>query len=191
MDWVSPWWQAELLPDRWDVCGFVLPSLSVWHTFALENVGNKYLTSGQADRNDAACLLLLCGRNRKHGRRLMLNPDLLNREMARVARRIRKMGWQSVNIACLDYVSSCLRTPGHWTKSDTTGKRVAAPYQFHIVRKLCMEYGYTAERAWDTEYARARCMYDASGEASGFDESLMSPEHERIDEEMYERSLAQ
>jgi len=191
MDWVSPWWQSELLPDRWDVCGFILPSISVWHTFALDNVGNKYLAGGRADRNDAASLLLLCGRNRSRGRDLLLDESALGREMKRIFRRIRNMAWDDIDAACTEYVASCLRTPRHWSKADNVGRKVAAPYQYHLVRKMCMEYGYTVDQAWDTPYARARCMYDAAGEAAGYDESLMAPHHEKLDDEMSERSDAE
>ena len=72
-DWISPWWQAACLPERWRVCGVDVPSLTVWHGYALENIGNRFVLAGDVppDKDDCASLLMFAMGDMDHGRRLM------------------------------------------------------------------------------------------------------------------------
>lgn len=170
-DWVSPWWQAAVLPDRWSICGVSVPALSVWHTFALEQVGNRFLLSLPADRDDAASLLMFARCDYRGGRHLILRPHHRARAMARIGRKVLRVPWPEMLAACTDYVESCTRATSRWQRGDT--KPCAVPYQWHIVHRLCADYGYTLDAAWNAPYALARCLYDAGAEAAG-DDSILS-----------------
>lgn len=166
-DWVSPWWQAACLPERWDVGGFSVPSLSVWHTFALENIGNGYLCGGPITIDDAAGLLLFASRDMAGGQRLMLRQYYRERCLHRAARRLRKADWAQLHAACTEYVETCTRTAQPWEKVEGGGSPCGTPYQWHIVRVLCADYGLDLAAAWNTPYAYARCLHDAHREALG------------------------
>ena len=189
-DWVSPWWQATLIPAQWDVCGVVVPPLSVWHTFALENVGNRYLCGGVPTMDDAASLLLFAARDMAHGQRLMLGDHYRSRAVYRLYRRLRKLEFADVDTACREYVTETMRVPRRWEKTSEGGGRCAVPYQVHLVRVLCHDYGLALNAAWNSGFAWARMHYDAAAEANG-DTSIMRPEHEALDDEMYVKQQAE
>ena len=174
-DWISPWWQATLLPDEWDVCGVSVPPLSVWHTFALENIGNRYLCGGPTDRDDAASLLLFAQHDMADGRRLM-QPQFRNfraRQMRKMYRRLRKPSFTEIDAACIEYTKDCMRTTDRF-KSDGS-KPAAVPYQWQLVRIVSMSLPGGLEQAWNMPYVTARCILDAYAEWKG-DTSLMTPQ---------------
>ena len=169
--WISPWWQAFALPDEWDVCGVVVPPITLWHSFALENIGNRYLWGGACTEDDAASLLMFVQRDMAHGKEL-LNPGLKNkrtRAILKVAKRLRKLEWSFVNAACREYVETCMRSVSRWQSGGS--KPAAVPYQICLVSVLmkCMPI----EQAWNTPYSQARCIFDAYAELKG-DTSIMS-----------------
>ena len=164
-DWISPWWQAACLPDRWDVCGFDLPSLSVWHVFALEQLGNHYLCGGPRDKDDVANLILFAGGDMDQGRRLMLSQAHRSRQVIQAYRRLRGQPFSELDAACLDYVESCTRTPSRYESKDA--KPCAAPYQWHILRAVCENYNLTPDHVWNMPYAMAKCYYDVAAEHNG------------------------
>lgn len=178
-DWISTWWQAALLPDVWDVCGIRVPSLTVWHTFALENVGNAYLLGRTPDRDDAAGLLLFASHGYVAGKRMMLDAKYRARRILRMYRYLRRREWQEVDAACREYVQTCTRTTSRWQKGDS--KPAAVPYQWHLVRVLTGGDVRRLVAAWDTPYAVAKCLYDAGAEAAG-DDSLMSPAAQEMED---------
>jgi len=171
-DWISPWWQAACLPDRWDVCGVSCPALTVWHTFALEQIGNPYWCGGTVDIDAAAALLLFASHNRAGCRRLMLMPHYRARQMARMHRRLRRLAFGAIHAACDEYVAVCTRGISRWQKGG--GKPCAVPIQWHIVARV-------GERAWDMPYAYARCLCDAMAEQAG-DDSIMSPAAQEMED---------
>ena len=171
-DWVSPWFEAACLPDRWDVAGIEVDALTIWHTFALERCGCLFLIGGKPTRDDAASLLIFAERNHADGRRLLLDPRYKAKAQRRIHRRIKSIPWESLCAACFDYCAACLRTLDRF---ESDGGSAAVPYQFHILRQLCAEWGYTMPSAWDAGYSIGRSMYDASAEAAG-DKKLMSEE---------------
>ena len=170
-DWITPWWQAVCLPRKWDVCGFIVPSLSVWHTFALENIGNGFLCGGIIDYDDAASLLLFACRDMKQGLRLIHGHNYRARQMFRMSKRLNKADWRELEAACSEYVTACTRGVSRWQKGGS--KSCAVPYQFHIVLRLCRDYGLTQAQAWNSPYGMARACFDASTEAAG-DDSIMN-----------------
>lgn len=188
--WISPWWQAACLPRKWDVAGVVVPSLSVWHTFALESVGNPYMCGGMLDYDAAAALLIFARQDWRGGLRLIHDAGFRASEMRRMHRALRRVPLREVTEACRDYVETCTRAPRRWQKSGGGGGRAAVPYQFHLVRVLCSDYGLDLARAWNTPYAQARSYYDSHAEANG-DTSVMRPDHEALDDEMYEQQQAE
>jgi len=178
-DWISPWWQASLLPDSWDVCGVTVPSLSVWHTFALENIGNHYLCGGSLDKDDAASLLLIASRDHRGGRRLFHADRYRIKAMKRIHRILNRMEWDQVDAACREYVDSCMRTPSRWNSGG--GKPSGVPYQWHLIGKLSGGDPTKFEAAWNTPYAVARCVFDAYSESKG-DSSIMTPAAQEMED---------
>ena len=170
--YVSPWWQSSCIPNKWDVAGVEVFSLSLWHLFALEQIGNAYVCGGIPDRDSAASLLLFAETDMAGGRRLLLEPYRRARKMRRMYRRLRHSAWADLHLACEDFVKSCLRSPDHW-EDDKKGGTLSAPYQFHMVRCLCAEYGMPLADAWNMPYAMARCYFDAWQESQG-DKTLVS-----------------
>lgn len=172
--WVSPWWQAACLPRKWDVCGVVVPSLTVWHVFALENIGNAYLCGGRVDKDAAAALLLIASRDRDAGREL-LQPHRENARRSavrRIYRKLRKVNDSDVVAACSEYVDTCLRGVSRWQKGG--GRPCAVPYAWHIIARLGSD-------AWDCTYAEARCVCDALAEQAG-DDSIMSIQAQEMED---------
>jgi hypothetical protein len=182
-DWISPWWQAACLPRRWNVAGVSVPSLSVWHTFALENIGNPYLCGGPADRDDAAALLLFARHDRIGGLRLLHDARYRTRAMRRMFWALRRVPFGEIDGACQQYVETCTRAPRRWRKDGESAGSCAVPYQLHILRAACADFRIPVAGAWDMPYAEARMYYDAHAESQG-DTSLMKPEHEALDDEM-------
>jgi len=181
-DWISPWWQAACLPASWDVCGVKCPPLTVWHTFALENIGNSYLVGGPVGKDAASSLLLFAKHDRAGGRKLILMPRFREREMQRMYRRLKDQDADMVHAACTEYVASCMRGASRWQKCGW--KPYAVPYQWHIVARL-------GDAAWDMPYAEARCRCDALAEASG-DDSIMSVRAQEMEDNWadYEKAAA-
>ena len=185
-DWVSPWWQAACLPDEWDVCGFTVPSLSVWHVFALENLGNPYACGGAIDKDAVACLLLVASNDRAGGRRLLLDAKYRKAQMKRVHRRIKCKSMDDLHAACAEYVDTCMRAVSRWKKGDS--KPCGVPIEWHLVCTLSRCTGGDLDAAWDTPYAVARCLCDAAAEQNG-DDSIMSPQAQEMEDNWpeYER----
>ena len=181
-DWVSPWWQAVCLPKRWDVCGVSVPSLSVWHTFMLEQVGNGYLCGTGCTLDDAASLLMVAGRDKAGGLCLMHIDLYRQRNQRRIARKLRRLDPEELHAACLEYVTTCTRSPRRWSKEGAKANAAAVPYQLHLVRALCRDYGYTIDNAWNETYGYARTLFDASAEARG-DDTIVKPEYEALGDE--------
>ena len=169
--YVSPWWQAMLLPERWDVCGIELRAMSVWHTFALENLGNAYIVGGLCDKNAAASLVLFCQRDMNEGRDLFLRPLYRARSLRKIFKLIAGKPWDKLDAAIVEYVQACNRTPDHIPPAEGKRKSASAPYQFHVVGCLCDRYGMTVNQAWNYPYSRARCYLDTFQETRG-DDSL-------------------
>jgi hypothetical protein len=156
------------------VCGVTVPPLTVWHTFALENIGNHYLCGGPCDKNDAASLLLFARLDYAHGRDMVLpNRQFFRaRQEADMYRRLVKQDWGDIHAACKEYVDHCMRSQSRWQNGEG-GKPAAVPYQWHLVRMLSMGDPAKIEDAWNTAYAVARCMFDAQAEMAG-DRSLLT-----------------
>ena len=184
--WITPWWQAALLPDSWDVCGMRVPSLSVWHVFALENISNAYLMGGKADRDSAASLLLFASRDYSGGRRLMLSRYYRARQMRKVARRLRKMPQDAIHAACGEYVQTCTRHGHRERQGGGAAIPAGAPEPWAIVVALrCC--GDSWATAWNTPYAVGREFLDARDEGNGH--TVLTPAtygehmHDRWEEE--------
>lgn len=190
--YITPWWQASLLPDKWDICGVEVHALSVWHLYALENLNNTYACGGIHDRDAAASLLLICQRDYAGTKDLFLKPFARARVLARIHKTVKNIPWSELDAACTDYCLTCTRVPEHLKpgKQDDnhTGKFLSAPIVFHLALCLCDQYQKSETEAWNTPYARARCMYDVWREATG-DESLASETIQRHTDEVLERKF--
>ena len=173
-DWISPWWQACCLPEWWSVCGVRVPSLSVWHVFALENIGNRYICGGEVDKNDAASLLLFASRDMRKGKRLMHSPFHQARAVVRMHAKLRKVTPSECVTACTEYTRECMRHGTRMNSQGGGGTPAGAPEPWAIVCTL-MRTGMTFAKAWNTPYAVGRSIMDAQDERQG--NAVMTPWH--------------
>lgn len=187
-DYVSPWWQASLLPDKWDVCGIVVHALSNWHRYALDQLKNPYVCGGIHDRNAAASLLMICARDKAELRALYLRPHARAKALAAIHKTIEPLDGDRLDFACMDYVKSCLRAPLHHDPVKTPGsgqsfRLLAAPAEFCVVLCLTDHWGFDLDPAWNHPYAISRCMYDAYQETEKGDDTLSSEDQMRRKDE--------
>ena len=183
---VSAWWQAALLPDSWDVCGVSVSSLTLWHRFALDNIGNHYF-GGYCTLDDVASLLIFAQHDYRGGRKLMLNARYRLKQMGRMHKRIASIPFQTLHQACLDYIRSCSFTMRRWQSHRPELNPeidVASGEEFIIHNRLCRDYRMTPEEAWNTPYALARAYYDAGAINRG-DDTLMKPWEQKLDDDMF------
>jgi len=186
MDHVSSWFQAALLPDRWNVAGVSCGVLTVWHAFVLQQTGNAYNCGGACDRDAAAELLMYCSLDYANGKRLFSQPLFRDRVRRRVIRKMKRHDWPSTHAAVIDYVTTCTRAPSHKQTISQGGgvksRAIAAPICWVLVDFLAGGDATKIKTAWDTPYALARCLFDARRDSDGSDDSLESLEEEkRID----------
>ena len=171
-DWISPWWQALTVPRSWDVCGVSVPALSVWHYFALENIGNAYFRGGDPSADDAASLLLFCSRDMAGGLRLIHGDNYRRRAMVRMARRLRVFTREQLDSACQEYVSTCTRSAHRVPQSGAGGTPAGTPTAWAIVSVLTSG-GLAWAEAWDFPYVLARASLDAWDERQA--NAVMAP----------------
>jgi len=172
-----------VIPPRWDVAGFTLRALSLWHTFALERIGNAFLCGGVPDMNDCESLLIHCRLTQAKSAALFCDARSMLRESLSMYRKLARLTPEQKAhlVDCInDYVLSCLIAPERVIDPNAKSGKVRAPYQLHIIRSLCSDYGVTIDDAWNLPYSTARAWYDICAEHNG-DKSLVSEsELERI-----------
>jgi hypothetical protein len=180
---IPSWFQCAALPDRWRVAGVSCGALSVWHHFALGCEGNRYLYGGEPDIGDAGQLLVFCGMDYERGKRLYASTARMALAVARVGRKLRKLPFASVDAACRDYVSTCLRTPQHVrvvaSSNGAVPKPAKSPLAWVLTQFLCAGNPDKIAAAWNTPYATAVCLFDAHRDINGECDSLEDMEQER------------
>lgn len=159
------------MPDSWSVCGVDVPPLSIWHVFALENIGNAYIVGGTPAMDDAMSLLLYAQRDMQHGRKLLSHDNYRARAIRRLYRKLRKQKPEDVDAACLEYVTSCMRHGHRMSVPGGGGTPAGSPETWAIVSVVSVRMEWTA--AWDTPYAVGRAMLDAHDERNG--NTVMTP----------------
>ncbi|MFH1602418.1 MAG: hypothetical protein ABIH03_00740, partial [Pseudomonadota bacterium] len=162
-------------------------SMTVWHTFALDALGNPYTVGGTCDRDAATALLLLCSLDYRRGRRLIHDDRWRARRMLRMGRHVRGVAWDYLHAACSEYVEACTRAASRWRKGDE--KPCTVPYQLHLVAYLTGGDPRRWRAAWDTPYAMARAVYDAYAEGQG-DRSILSPRAQEMEDNWPEHEAA-
>lgn len=179
-DWITPWFQAATLPSKWDVCGIVVPSLSVWHVFVLQNIGNRYVCKQDgADRDDAASMLLLAGLDFEGGRKLWHDPDYRAREMAAIHKRLVGLDWLTLHGACEEYARVCTRCASRWQKGGSRPAGVAEAW--HLVSIMSNNDPARIESAWNASYAVGCALFDSVLERAG-DTSVMSARAQEMED---------
>ena len=166
-DWVSPWWQALLLPDEWDVAGVRVPSLSVWHVFALTTLGNAFMCGGRAPTmDDAQSLLMIAARDYSRGRRLFLRPNACARAIRATYRRLARQDQAFTLRACAEYTETCMRHGHRLPPQGGSGTPAGTPEPWSVYVSL-RGLGETECSAWNTAYAKGRATMDARDERAG------------------------
>ena len=178
MEHVSSWFQSALLPEKWDVCGVICKSLSIWHVFVLSQVRNAFYCGGEISMDSASELLMYCSQGHADGARLYSDPIHRARVIKRIYKKLSKHNLDEVDSAINDYLSSCLRVPSHKQKEQKGGGRstAAAPIAYVLVDAFC---SMGIEKAWDMPYSTAICLFDARRDVNGQDDTLETLDEER------------
>lgn len=191
--YIGPWMQAALLPRTWDVCGVIVPPLSVWHVYILRRSGNSYITyETMPDMDSAAELLMYASLDIAGARRLYTDPKFRAKRMRTIHKKLRRMNWDDVEAACFEYVRACMRTPGHRevvssNKAGGKPKSVKASAPTEWILAECISGGDPAKMddAFNSQYSVAVCMFDARRNVSGDDDTLISDsEEEKLDKRL-------
>lgn len=183
--YVSPWMQAALLPRRFDVCGFILPPLSLWHVYILRTSGNAYVCNTLPDKDAAAELILYCMRGVAGARELFVNQSLRESESRAIYRKLAPMEMTDIDACVREYVAACSRVPAHNQTANGTGKPVKVPYEWALVEYICKGDARRIDDAFDTPYSIAACLIDAQRNVAGIDDTLITETDEkRIDEKL-------
>ncbi len=182
-DWISPFWQAFSMPARSRVCGIRVPPLSVWHVFALEEIGNPFLVGGEASAGDVQQLLFVATQTRAQFLNAFHVPSIRKRRLSRLRRRMLRYAWRHPSGAvaeCKRYVDQSMRVPGRWVKVDA--KACAVPHALHVL-SAARNMVASVDAAWDMPYVQARCWFDVRAEFKG-DDSIQSTAAQQMDERM-------
>jgi len=185
-----------LLPREWLVAGIPCKPLSLWHAYIMRVSGNPLVSGGTVSEDAIAEVLMYCGGGIAHGRRLYQAPHYRNRWRKRVARTIRKAGYEFAARAVLEYVNESIRVPTHEivtasTKDGETSKPLAAPEEFVLAENLlALGICGTLDDAMDYQYSAAACLFDAGRNARGEDGTLVDEDKERRIDERIERARA-
>lgn len=194
--YISPWLQAALIPQRWDVCGIICPPLTVWAHYVLRTSRNAYMTGGANPSKDAAAeVLLYASRTHAEGAALYWQDRKRVKALRQLHKQLAPQAVEDVDKAVAEYVFECLRAPTHEvilasTKRDTVkSEPVKAPLEWVIVEYLTGGDPAKLEAAWNTGFSAALCLFDAGRDARGADNSLISEQRERELDEREEKEL--
>ena len=187
--YISPWTQALLLPRVWDVCGVVVPPLSLWHRYILRVVGNPYIYQSTTGKDAAAEVLIYSSLDVTEGRKLYTDHCRRERLTNKIVKKLEKMSMEDVDDAINEYVKSCLRVPGHKVKDRPAGvaavSSVTAPVEFVLASWLAAGNPDKIDSAFNVSYSMAMALFDASRNAKGEDDSLIDD----VSEERTDRKL--
>jgi hypothetical protein len=182
-DWISPFWQAFSQPRTVKVCGLRLPAISVWHQFALDNLGNGYVCGGVIDEGDVQQLLYVVSQTRKQYLSRSNNTKKRKRYLLKIQKVMMRNAYNTksnVILECKTYAEQSLRVPGRWRKRNA--KNCSVPSSLHMVAAAA-KMGIPVNVAWDMPYSEARCWFDALAEQEG-DESIQNSVSQWMDEKM-------
>lgn len=162
----SPWFQALFAAPR-SVMGVRLLPLSLIHYVTLRNLGNPYVTGELRDRGALLMALYVCSRSWIQLKRdLFWNPS--GTAMLRFAMRKLAYKFEPADESFRVYLDDYQTLPEHWTKDgDDEPSDIRAPWEFHVVRVLCGEFGMTTSEAWNTPYNLAHAYLDTWAETKG------------------------
>jgi hypothetical protein len=177
-NWVSPWWQVAALPDSWRVCGVKVPALSVWHVYALENIGNRYIVGkGEPDLDDVTSLLLVASRDMEHGKWLLYRDGYSFRRRFLMTVRmwlyLRRHGIEGMLEDCREYVDGCMRHGTRMSKGGEGGGTPAGTPEPWAIVSMLIRAGVDYHTAWNHPYSSGRAVMDAEDEHSG--NTIMTP----------------
>jgi DNA-binding FrmR family transcriptional regulator len=186
MMYISPWLQAVLLPEKWDVCGVICRPVSVWHLYILLSVQNPFIFGGKYGNDAVTEVLMYCCGDMAHGKRMYNDKRYMASVANRIIKAVNKAGKSYASKAVEEYTAECLRSPTHKKIiASSTGEKtkpLSAPVPWVLVDFLSAGNPDKIEAAWNTPYVTARCLFDARRNQSGDDDSLISEaDEERID----------
>jgi hypothetical protein len=181
--WISAFWQALTLPRYTSLCGVKVSPLSVWHVYALENVGCAIVCGGVVEHGDVAQLLMVASRNRQQFLQMYSVQGGIGKALAEVRKAMLRAAYRNPSNhiqEAIRYADECMRIPHRWRKGNGMPPKV--PHALHVLRGA-VKCGVDYDRAWDMPYAEARVLFDVTAEAAG-DTSIMDDIDQQMDEKM-------
>jgi hypothetical protein len=184
-EWISPFWQALTLPPRIKVCGVKVMPLSIWHVYALENVGCSLVIGGPVGAGDIVQMIMTATKTRNQYLRMFSSQAKIaaarNTAEKAILRHAYRGGRDPVDES-IEYVETCMRIAHRWRKSEGNGRAPSVPHSLHVLRGA-VRCGVDYATAWDMPYAQARALFDVVAESMG-DQSIMDDIDQQMDEEM-------
>ena len=195
---ISSWFQAAVLPRKWSVAGINCNALSIWHVYALADAGNPYVCGGGGQTIDKAIeVLLYCSGDIEHGRRLLVDSRYMAKCSARVLKSVKRLKFEDLNAATVEYVASCIRAPAHKHREtlgggkQTQARYLSAPKCWVLVEAMSRGNVESIDAAWNMPFSTAQCLFDARRDASGDDDTLETLDEERRYDEIIEQRMKQ
>lgn len=177
-------WIQALFAAAPRIAGVRLRPYSLAHNFTLRSLDNSLLADGVPDKaEDLATALVVCSRSFAQ-----IQADLFGgaQTVGQLASAIKWKRRYSLATACASfrqYRDNFCACPDHWNEQGAkAGRNIAAPWEWHVVRVLCSQYGRTWDQAWDTPCGQGRCCFDVWAESKG-DSTLVSEHEEQAIEE--------
>lgn len=168
-------WFKALMAVPPVICGRQLLPFSVAHSYILASLGNPYADDGPGTREALMSAIEVCSHTWEQNReRLIREPPIA--EWLWWSWRWRRMDFKTADASFRQYVRDFTACPGHWSSS-ADSDTIKSPWQYHVVRALMDSCGMRESESWNCPVGRAKCYYDAIGEANG-DKSLVSQDEE-------------
>lgn len=176
------WAQAILDNREHVVLGRTLRPFSLGHAFILRATANPAVYDGPCDMGRLAVAVDVCASAFEDGRRHICDLSRVRLYEAWARHLTRPIHWWQPRrdidfpahlTAFRAYCNVWLTVPLRWEKRGALKKSPRAPWELHLVRGLCADWGMSYEDAMDTPISRALALRAVSSESDG-DESLVS-----------------
>lgn len=170
------------------VFGQRLRPLSLAHLLALRALECR-AAYGADEPHEMAVAAVVCSKTYEQIKRdIFADTKRAKKQIEIMARRCNLKNLDSVRETLDRYFENGTLCPEHWEPVEKKAKGVRAPWELHVARVLCGQYGYTLEEAMDCPAPLGRSLYDVYAESKGSDSLKTQEEH---DAEMKLKAMAE
>lgn len=162
-------WLQSLMLHPPAICGMQLKPYSLIHDLTLECLENPVAAGGTLTDTKLLEAVFICSRDWQGLRRdLLAMDDAKAFSFGKKAIKTIDEDRESFRVYVSEYKAIAPRSKSK-SKDDA-----CVPWQFHVARSLCGDWGFTEPQAWDMPVNRAVCYCDTKQEYDG-GKSLISP----------------